>query len=606
MSRSPRSNNDKRKTLQHQPSSYESFRNRAVVIDTDLSSSLAPTSFGYDNRLTSTSNAANETINEHDESADEAEEHLELASQSIIAQPEDETSNSLRENLRKSLLPSSETPQRTALQRLLSAVQTAAVTNELLGLLNDSVAKTQELKDQVGSTSTNDNGNIKFQAAVDAITMLNRQKIPTISSHPRNAGEYTIVAFVNSASGGRKGESLFNILQQYLGEEYVVDLKSCGPGNMPEDTLVQYATDPMVRVLACGGDGTCGCIFSSLDKVWLRLLGERSPTSRIHSSKYKDHLPLAIMPLGTGNDLSRQFHWGGKFNESMTKKSMIQSVQNGKLTRLDRWRCIIMPLNALSDEEKACIPSILSGNDNQEAREKFIDELLTAKPEVKAVNNQKSRVQKQNSKVPQIPSTQFFDGVFCNYLSLGFDANIAYLFHHDREAHPERFTSPLKNKLIYVQKSPAALKAPKLKKRMKILVARKDGELCNLPIPKSCRAVILMNIRSYGGGNHLSKDGSPADGLIEVIFASNLIRTVTSVGMGKVAPFMLLNVAAQTNRVLFRTTSPLHCQVDGEPWLQSEGVIQVKFHARNAILENVTAPPRQCDCMANPENTVIQ
>jgi hypothetical protein len=117
---------------------------------------------------------------------------------------------------------------------------------------------------------------------------------------------------------------------------------------------------------------------------------------------------------------------------------------------------------------------------------------------------------------------------------------------------------------------------------------------------------ILMNIRSYGGGNHLSKDGSPADGLIEVIFASNLIRTVTSVGMGKVAPFMLLNVAAQTNRVLFRTTSPLHCQVDGEPWLQSEGVIQVKFHARNAILENVTAPPRQCDCMASPENTVIQ
>ena len=114
---------------------------------------------------------------------------------------------------------------------------------------------------------------------------------------------------------------------------------------------------------------------------------------------------------------------------------------------------------------------------------------------------------------------------------------------------------------------------------------------------------ILMNIRSYGGGNHLTKEGSPTDGLLEVIFASNLISTVTSVGMGKALPFMLFNVAAQTNRVLFRTTSPLHCQVDGEPWLQSEGVIQVKFHARNAILENTKV---SCDCMGSPENTVTQ
>jgi len=49
---------------------------------------------------------------------------------------------------------------------------------------------------------------------------------------------------------------------------------------------------------------------------------------------------------------------------------------------------------------------------------------------------------------------------------------------------------PMKNKLIYVQKSPAAMKAPKLKGRMKIMVACEDGTLKNLPIPKSCRAVV--------------------------------------------------------------------------------------------------------------------
>ena len=47
-----------------------------------------------------------------------------------------------------------------------------------------------------------------------------------------------------------------------------------------------------------------------------------------------------------------------------------------------------------------------------------------------------------------------------------------------------------KNKLIYVQKSPAAFKAPKLRGRMKIMVARGEGELVDLPIPKSSRALV--------------------------------------------------------------------------------------------------------------------
>ena len=114
-----------------------------------------------------------------------------------------------------------------------------------------------------------------------------------------------------------------------------------------------------------------------------------------------------------------------------------------------------------------------------------------------------------------------------------------------------------------------------------------------------------MNIQSYGGGNHLANEGSPTDGLIEVIFVSNLIRTATSIVMGKMLRFMLFNVAAQTNRIVFRTMCPLHCQVDGEPWLQSEGIIQVKFHARNAILEKVTKEANSCDCMGNSENAVM-
>lgn len=415
-----KSKREKRVILQQQTSSFESFRNRALVADNDLTASFgyeplkrlsSNDSFGRSLGLSGTtaSNVINDVINEQNESGDELDKSLNLL---------DET----KEDLRRSLIPSFNTPQLTALHRLSKAVKTAAVTNELLSLLNDSVAKAEVLKDQVGQ-SFKETGSHKFKAAAEAITLLNNKRIQTVSSHPRNAGEYTVIAFVNSASGGGKGEELYKTLQGHLGESYVVDLKSCRPGHMPEDTLVQYATDPMVRVLACGGDGTCGWIFSSLDKVWLRLLGERSPTSRIHLSKYKDHLPMAIMPLGTGNDLSRQFHWGGKFNESMTKRSMIQSVQQGRLAKLDRWRVIIMPFHQLSEEEKVCIPSILSGSDDINTTDKIIDEILVEQTDV--AGNRKSRAQTKKAKSskrpcpPQVPSTQFFDGVFCNYMSLG-------------------------------------------------------------------------------------------------------------------------------------------------------------------------------------------
>ena len=429
------------------------------------------------------------------------------------------------------------------------------------------------------------------------------------SSHPRNAGQYTVIAFVNSASGGGMGKKLYNSLQSHLGPDYVIDLHSCRQGNMPEDALIKYAYDPMVRILACGGDGTCGWIFSSLDKVWANVLGSDSSKCRVHESKYNGHLPMAIIPLGTGNDLSRQFNWGGTFSSHMQKKSMISSVQKSTTTCLDRWRCIIMPTNVLEDDEKEFIPKILAeDNYPSEFEEEEEEEDVNSRRETVVLlhsflddadtvtsptgSNRKKQRKKKRLNMSE-PSTQIFDGVFCNYFSLGFDATIAYLFHHERETHPEKFTSPTKNKMVYVQKSPYAFKAPKLRERIKVLVNNEKGQLVNLKIPKSARALVLMNIQSYGGGNRLTKAGDAKDGRIEVIFVSNLIRFASTA-----VPFVHLKVAAQTNNVCIRTKSDMHCQVDGEPWLQGEGVIQVKFHSRNSILEKVNEPSSNCGCMS--------
>ena len=115
---------------------------------------------------------------------------------------------------------------------------------------------------------------------------------------------------------------------------------------------------------------------------------------------------------------------------------------------------------------------------------------------------------------------------------------------------------------------------------------------------------ILMNIQSYAGGNRLTAKGDSSDSLIEVIFVSNAIR-LASCAMKPTMPFLLFRVAAQTNNVCIRTRCPLHCQVDGEPWLQGEGVIQVKFHSRNSILEKIK-DNTSCGCMGDStEDTVI-
>ncbi|XP_028426439.1 diacylglycerol kinase iota isoform X8 [Perca flavescens] len=99
-----------------------------------------------------------------------------------------------------------------------------------------------------------------------------------------------ILVFVNPKSGGNQGAKVLQMFMWILNPRQVFDLSQGGL----REALELYRKVPNLRILACGGDGTVGWILSTLDEL------QMNPQP-----------PVAVLPLGTGNDLARTLNWGG-------------------------------------------------------------------------------------------------------------------------------------------------------------------------------------------------------------------------------------------------------------------------------------------------------
>eukprot|EP00049_Salpingoeca_infusionum_P025570 m.20299 g.20299 ORF g.20299 m.20299 type:complete len:1179 (-) comp8139_c0_seq1:214-3750(-) len=126
-----------------------------------------------------------------------------------------------------------------------------------------------------------------------------------------------LIVFVNTKSGSNDGVSILRIMKHVLNPIQVFDLSHGGPAA----GLKLLQDRKTFRALGCGGDGTIGWILHEADKLDIR------------------NCQLAVMPLGTGNDLARVLGWGGAFDDPSIDaiNAYLQDVSRAKVEFLDRW-----------------------------------------------------------------------------------------------------------------------------------------------------------------------------------------------------------------------------------------------------------------------------
>lgn len=206
-----------------------------------------------------------------------------------------------------------------------------------------------------------------------------------------------IIAFVNPVSGAQRGTDLVPLLREVLGAGNVYDLSTTGP--LPG--LIANIHEENLRVIACGGDGTVRWVIQTMIDYGFTPLP-----------------PIGVLPMGTGNDLSREFGWG----ISYTPKRV-------EVRRITRTTPLTSPIS-LYFQIAAIVDRL------QRASSRPLD--------IWQVN-----ITPWDPATGQRDATRTTSEVMFNYYNMGFNAQAAYGFHSMRRQSPELFKSRFINKCWY-------------------------------------------------------------------------------------------------------------------------------------------------------------
>lgn len=346
---------------------------------------------------------------------------------------------------------------------------------------------------------------LAFGAACFAFKSTNKDRLFDAAQAGARGVHLPTLALVNLDAGPKMGAELGAQLTREAARREAAGEPALGVANLSETTplaaLQSFGSrHPQYRVMVCGGDGTVSWVLSDIDTL---------------GDAYKP--TVAILPLGTGNDMARVLGWGKYFRPSFLC-ARLQALGTARVALIDRWD--------------------VSGN------------------------------------LPDGESQVLLN----NYLSVGVDARASLRWARMRAAFPFLFSFRLLAKLWYMVLGAPELIAHThrdLSERTSIIC---DGK--TIALPKGCQGFMICNTPSYGGGSDLwdYTNGAPLpsrdhlqtgaerpatdDGRLEIVAVANVIHLALTLG-GLSNGIRL----AQGGQISVEVRGPgVPFQVDGEPF----------------------------------------
>ncbi|VVC36101.1 Diacylglycerol kinase, accessory domain,Diacylglycerol kinase, catalytic domain,Zinc [Cinara cedri] len=330
--------------------------------------------------------------------------------------------------------------------------------------------------------------------------------------HPGWENWTPLIIFANKKSGNNDGALIISHFRRLLNPIQVYDIIDCPP----EKSLVWLKKSQLecVYVLVAGGDGTVAGVLNGIHKLNLKI----DPA-------------VGIIPLGTGNDLSRILGWGTSYTNTDCS-AIVDSLENVSIIKLDRWK-----VNIFSNVLK----------------------------KIKIVNT----------------ITMY------NYLGIGLDAQITLNFHRTRKSPLYLFNSTLFNKIIYVGCGTQQVLEHQCKGLPDMIELYMDDAKITLP---DIESIVVVNIESWGAGVNLwqlaANDGNDFgsqfidDGLLEVLGIRSSMH-IAQLKMGIAEPIRI----GQASKIRVKLLQKLPVQIDGEPWLQPRGEIVLQRSNQATVLK---------------------